>query len=130
MLCRHRRVPVMSHAGDRDLLPRPSPIDDALPFVGRHGELAALTAQLEATLAGRGSIAVLSGEPGVGKTQTVRHFAAAARARGVAVLWGRCFEGEWSPPFAPWVEALAGYADLSEPTHLRQELGLGAASIA
>jgi predicted ATPase len=65
----------------------------ATPFVGREAELAALTADLEAALAGRGGMVLLAGEPGIGKTRLAEELAAQARARGALVLWGRCWEG-------------------------------------
>ena len=39
------------------------------PFVGREAELAALTVDLDAAVAGRGGVVLLAGEPGFGKTR-------------------------------------------------------------
>jgi predicted ATPase len=39
------------------------------PFVGRAGELAALTADLDAAVGGRGGVVLVVGEPGIGKTR-------------------------------------------------------------
>jgi len=69
---------------------------------------------------------MLVGEAGIGKTSTARAFAAFVRERGQVVLWGSCFEGEWSPPYGPWVEALGEYARTCPPERLQRELGLGA----
>ena len=71
-------------------------------FVGRERELEALERLLAQTAAGEGAIALVLGEPGVGKTRTAEELAAAARSRAMAVTWGACFEDEPSP-FAPWV---------------------------
>ena len=38
-------------------------------FVGRHREMAELTAALDDALAGRGRMVMLAGEPGIGKTR-------------------------------------------------------------
>src|SRR5262245_15441117 len=78
-------------------------------FVGRHAELEVLRAELDAALAGEGRLAVLLGEPGIGKTRTATALAAEARARGTAVVWGRCHESEGAPVYWPWVQALSAY---------------------
>jgi AAA ATPase domain len=71
------------------------------PFVGREAELAALTADLDAALAGRGGVVLLAGEAGIGKTRLAEELAAQASARGALVLWGRCWEGEARPRSGP-----------------------------
>jgi tetratricopeptide (TPR) repeat protein len=100
------------------------------PFVGREAELAALTADLDATVAGRGGVVLVAGEPGIGKTRLAEELAAAATARGVLVLWGRCWEGEGAPAFWPWVQVVRAYVQGSDPAALRREMGAGAADIA
>lgn len=101
------------------------------PFVGRDRELGGLLDQLDAALAGRGGAALLAGEPGIGKTRTAQRLAAVAQSRGGQVLWGRAFDAEWSPPFAPWIDALDRWATSfdrdhghdHDPEHLRLALG-------
>jgi DNA-binding CsgD family transcriptional regulator len=102
----------------------------ATPFVGRDAELAALTADLEAALAGRGGMVLLAGEPGIGKTRLAEELAAQARARGALVLWGRCWEGQGAPAFWPWVQVVRAYVQTADPAALRHEMGAGAADIA
>ena len=77
------------------------------PFVGRERELAALRELLEVAQGPVGAVAMLSGEPGIGKTATARAFADLARGEGFRVLWGTCHEGESSAPFGPWVQAVS-----------------------
>ena len=77
------------------------------PFVGRERELAALHELLEDARGAVGAVAMLSGEPGIGKTTTARAFADVARRAGFRVLWGTCYEGESSAPFGPWVQAVS-----------------------
>jgi class 3 adenylate cyclase/tetratricopeptide (TPR) repeat protein len=93
------------------------------PFVGRERELARLAGQLDAARAGRGGLAMLVGEPGIGKTRTLEELAARARREDAAVLWGRCFEGEGAAPFAPFAEAFADHAEESHPDLLEKVLG-------
>lgn len=95
-------------------------------FVGRQRELQVLRAHLDAAFAGVGSLAMLIGEAGIGKTSIAAAFAAFVRERGLVVLWGSCYEGEWSPPYGPWVEALGEYARTCPAERLQRELGPGA----
>ncbi|MCX7031042.1 MAG: AAA family ATPase [Spirochaetes bacterium] len=75
-------------------------------FVGREREIAQLDEALAEAERGRGSISVLVGEAGIGKTRTANELAIHARARHIIVLRGRCFEGERTPPYGPWRTAL------------------------
>ena len=102
------------------------------PFVGRAGELATLTADLDAAVGGRGGVVLVAGEPGIGKTRLAEELAVRATARGVVVLWGRCWEGAGAPSFWPWVQVVRGYAQVQsgDPASLRHDLGAGAADIA
>jgi AAA ATPase domain len=69
-------------------------------------ELGTLDARLERAIAGAGSLVMVAGDAGIGKTRMLREFTATARARGALTLWGSSFEGDWHPPYGPWVEAL------------------------
>ncbi len=68
---------------------------------------------------------MVAGEAGIGKTRTLREFAVAARERGAVILWGSSFEGDWHPPYGPWVEALGDLIRSLDPGRLRQALGRG-----
>jgi predicted ATPase len=100
--------------------------------VGRAGELAALTADLDAAVGGRGGVVLVAGEPGIGKTRLAEELAARASGRGAVVLWGRCWEGAGAPAFWPWVQVIRGYVQVQaeDPASLRHDLGAGAADIA
>jgi len=77
------------------------------PLVGRERELAALRNALAAVLAGRGSLVLIGGEAGIGKTALAEVLAQKAVGRGALVLVGRCYDLTETPPYGPWVEALA-----------------------
>ena len=57
-------------------------------FVGHQRELDELKACLEDTLRGRENLAMLVGEPGIGKTRMAQELASSATHRGAQVLWG------------------------------------------
>ena len=59
------------------------------PLVGRGSELSLLVARLEEVATGRGGVALLAGEPGIGKTRLARASATEAERNGALVLWGR-----------------------------------------
>jgi DNA-binding SARP family transcriptional activator len=85
------------------------------PFVGRTPELESLRHWLDRAVSGEGRLVLLRGEPGIGKTGIAEEVAAAARARGVPVLWGSAHEDEGGGPFRPWAEALAGWSGADSP---------------
>jgi class 3 adenylate cyclase/tetratricopeptide (TPR) repeat protein len=80
------------------------------PFVGRAAELERLVTRFADASNGRGVIAMLRGEPGIGKTRMLEEFADHARQRGAVVLRGACYDGEWQRPYCPFAEAIIEYA--------------------
>ncbi|HWP08632.1 MAG TPA: AAA family ATPase [Polyangiaceae bacterium] len=74
------------------------------PLFGRRSELAALVSAFERAEQGHGSLAVLSGEAGIGKSRLMRELAAHANERGSAVAWGRAWEAGGAPTFWPWTQ--------------------------
>ena len=92
--------------GDRAPLPAPLlPIASELPFAGRDAERNALRVQWKSAQTDGRSVALISGEPGVGKTRLTAELARAAHSEGAWVLAGRCDE-RISAPFTPWLEIL------------------------
>ena len=85
------------------------------PLVGRDAELDALTRLLDQSGT---SIAVLTGEPGIGKSRLAAELVARARHRGTRVLVGGCSQDEGAPPLWPWAAVLRGLGvDLPHETH-------------
>lgn len=95
-------------------------------FVGREPERRRLQALLEGVQRGSGAVAMVAGEPGIGKTRLAQELAHEARRRDVLVLWGGCSEGDWSPPFGPWAEVLDEYLRVAGPEAVR---AAGAAAV-
>jgi predicted ATPase len=98
-------------------------------FVGRSRELAEICAGIDSAITGRGNLFMLSGEPGVGKSRLAQEAASYARAQGLRVLWGRCWEHGGAPPYWPWVQALRRLIADAEPATLSGWLGSDAAEI-
>lgn len=82
-----------------------------LPLVGRGQERQALLRCLDETQRGRGGVALLAGEAGVGKSRLLRALAEDAAWRSMTVLWGQAEDlapaYEHSAPYAPLLAALA-----------------------
>jgi DNA-binding SARP family transcriptional activator len=75
-------------------------------LIGRDDELARLGRALDAAREGRGVVAAILGEAGVGKSRLVDKLAAAAVARGIRVVTGRAYELEGALPLGPWIDAI------------------------
>jgi tetratricopeptide (TPR) repeat protein len=76
-------------------------------------------------------LALIGGEPGIGKTRLVGELANyAARRHRVRVLWSTCWEGDGAPAYWPWVQLIGAYIAEVDPTHIYNELGVAAIEIA
>src|SRR3954447_25581846 len=89
-----------------------------LQFVGREAELEQLRQALASTVSGDGSLLLIHGEPGIGKTMLARAFARETEQRGATVLWGRGYDGEWLLPYTPWLEAMSSAQGFALPKEL------------
>ena len=86
-------------------LPAPSFARTDEPIVGRGAEIDRLVGFLGEINEGRRRIALIGGEPGIGKTRLAAELARRARSAGALVLYGRCDE-EPTGLYQPFVEAL------------------------
>lgn len=94
-------------------------------LVGREIERDRLGALLRATVDERKArIALLTGEPGVGKTRLLAELAAVASGQDATVLEGCAYEAERARPYGPWVDALARLPAVSVGSTLIGELAL------
>ena len=79
-------------------------------FVGRDDELQRLGQLWKEATAGELRVALLAGEPGVGKTRLAAELAGRVHDEGATVLAGRCDE-DLGVPYQPFVEALRHFVD-------------------
>ena len=100
-------------------------------FVGREKELEQLKAAFDSALSGQGSLIMVVGEPGIGKTALSEQLATYATVRGGMTLVGHCYEeGSLSLPYLAFVEAMRSYVLHKDEADLRQDLGSGASEVA
>src|SRR5918993_305564 len=111
--CPSRRC-VVTPPADR----APIPENPRPHLVGRDRELRDLRRLLDTAMDGRGQLALLGGEAGVGKTTIAEALCREAADRGALTLTGRCYDLTDTPPYGPWTDAFDGYrreADLPSP---------------
>ena len=124
-----RRLRANAWSSSRSTTTAPATPAERTPFVGRDPEATELTRLLDQMLTGQGSLVLVGGEPGVGKTRLARELMATARQRGAIGLTGHCYEMEGSPPFVPFVE-MTEQAVAMLPQALRAAMGDVAPEIA
>lgn len=91
---------------------------DHISIVGRGAALERVRPLLDGLATGSGGVALVSGEPGIGKTRFVSEVAEQFSDAGARVAWGRCQEITASQAYWPWLQALRSLVDES----LLQEL--------
>jgi hypothetical protein len=101
------------------------------PFVERERERADLRRAVEDARVGHGSLVLVSGEAGVGKTRLTQEIDAEADARGLRVLVGHSTRDEGRAPYLPFTEMIEqGMVTPRSSATLRHALGEAAPEIA
>ena len=99
--------------------------------MGREAEIRQLHAAFDEAMSGHGSLAMVVGEPGIGKTSLCEQLGTYATLRGGTTLIGHCYEeGSLSLPYLAFVEAMRSYVLAREPDDLKNDLGSGASDVA
>ena len=88
------------------------------PIIGRDRERAQLRELLNAAIAGHGSLALISGEAGIGKTTLVNDLVRQAGHLQALVLSGGCYDMVTTPAYGPWTEVLRAYEAVSDDPKL------------
>jgi DNA-binding winged helix-turn-helix (wHTH) protein/tetratricopeptide (TPR) repeat protein len=81
----------------------PSPVST---FVGRQRVMSELMQRLSDAMVGRGSLCIITGEAGIGKTACAQELVSAAAGMNVGIWYGRCPQEGIAPPLWPIAEAL------------------------
>lgn len=75
-------------------------------FVGRAAETVAISDAITSLRDGRGSVLLIAGEPGIGKTTLARYAANQAASDGIPACWGFAWEAGGAPAYWPWTQLL------------------------
>src|SRR3989440_29743 len=92
-------------------------------LIGRTAELAAFHLLIDQVKSGRGQVALLSGEAGVGKSRLVAQAKTYATAQGFLLLQGQCFPTDHSCPYAPLLDLLRSHLATSSREQVDTEMG-------
>lgn len=95
----------------------------APPFLGRDRALSRLREALAGALSGRGSVCVLMGEAGIGKTRLAEVLEEQLSEGSVQIAWGYCSEAGDTPPLEPFRQLLQEVAQTSPAQDEALELG-------
>jgi serine/threonine protein kinase/tetratricopeptide (TPR) repeat protein len=117
---------------DADLLHKPTEGIESITLleqlsrgrlVGRKRQIEQLKDLWAHTQGGNLHLALISGEPGIGKTRLANELLVYAQLGGAVVLRGGCYEYEATMPYVPLVEALREWVYLQTLENLGEKLG-------
>jgi len=89
------------------------------PFVGRAEAVATLRGARSAAAQGAGSVVLVAGPAGIGKTRLLRAFVADCERAGVRALVGHCRDREGAPAYWVWQQILTAVAEGRDTPNLR-----------
>ena len=99
--------------------------------MGREPERETIRAALDGALGGHGSIIMLGGGPGVGKSRLAREMAEYAAAHRFRYFVGHCYERDEPFPFLPFAEIIeTALAQAPSLETLREQMGENASALA
>ncbi len=100
-------------------------------FVGRESERSTIRAAIDRALTGNGSVVMVAGGPGVGKTRLAIEMAEYASRAGFRNLVGHGYERDEAVPFLPFAEILeSGLAQAASLDDFRLRMGANAPELA
>src|SRR4029077_6428167 len=109
----------------------PFSLAERTAFVGRETEPAAIRPVIDRALSGNGSVVMLGGGPGAGKTRLAMETAEYASRVGFRSIVGHCYERDEPFPFLPFVEILeSALAHATSVDDFRRRMGDNAAELA
>lgn len=95
-------------------------VSESKAMVGREREKQVLNEVVEKTLAGKGQVVSIVGEPGIGKSRLSRELIHNWLERGYTVFGGNCQSYGAAISYLPWAELLKGYLGIKEQDSLEE----------
>src|SRR5712692_2181842 len=92
-------------------------------LIGRTPDLEMLQQLTDQAKSGKGQVALLSGEAGIGKSRLVAELKSSATAQGFQLLQGNCFPTDLSCPYAPLLDLLRSVFITSSTTKIASDVG-------
>jgi DNA-binding CsgD family transcriptional regulator len=92
-------------------------------LIGRTPDLAALHLLIDQAKSGKGQVALLCGEAGIGKSRLVAEVKTTATAQGFQLLQGNCFPTDLSCPYAPLLDLLRSVFITSSTAKIASDVG-------
>jgi predicted ATPase len=109
----------------------PFSLAERTAFAGREAERGAVRAIIDGALIGQGSLVMLGGGPGVGKSRLAMEMTEYASRLGFKCLVGHCYERDEPYPYLPFVEIIeSGLVQAASLDDFRHRLGENAAELA
>jgi tetratricopeptide (TPR) repeat protein len=109
----------------------PFSLAERTAFAGRETERRAIRAVIDRALSGRGSLVMIGGGPGVGKTRLAMDMADYAWRVGFRYLVGHCYERDEPFPYLPFAEIIeSDMAQAASRDDFRRRIGENAAELA
>jgi adenylate cyclase len=107
-----------------------APSDARARLIGRDAERAQLHQSISDAASGHGTLVVLTGEAGIGKTRLAEEALNVARRLGCQTLIGRCYEQDGTPPLIPYIEVMEEASRLMPVSVFRQAIAPSASELA
>jgi predicted ATPase len=109
----------------------PFSFEDRTAFVARENKRCAIRAAIDRALSGRGSLVMLGGGTGVGKTRLAMEMTEYASRVGLRYLVGHCYERDEPVPYLPFAEILeSSLAQAASLDDFRRLMGDNAGELA
>lgn len=96
-------------------------VSESKAMVGREKEKTVLNEAIERTIAGKGQVVSIVGEPGIGKSRLSRELIQNWLERGYTVFGGNCQSYGSAISYLPWSELLKGYLGIKETDSLEDK---------
>jgi hypothetical protein len=107
------------------------PLAERTTFIGREMEQNAIRRTIDRALNGNGSLVMIGGGPGVGKTRLAMEMTEYASQAGFRCFVGHCYERDEQVPYLPFVEIIEGsLAQTPSLDYYRHQIGDNAAELA